>query len=66
MSRMFSRISKKRVAGRLEGTHAFPFDRLAQTRAKGGLLDKVDRAAEQHYQVVAQRIHAPEMIKSTG
>ena len=51
------------MAGRLEGTHTFPFDHLPQTRARSRLLDEVDVAAQQRAQAIAQRVQSAEMIE---
>jgi hypothetical protein len=50
MSRMLSRISRKRCSGRLEGTNAFPSDDPSQARCYDRLFDDVDITAEQEFQ----------------
>ncbi len=66
MSRMLSRISRKRPAGRLEGTHTVTFDHLPQMPARSRLLDEVNVTAQQNAQAIAEGVQSAEMIEPAG
>jgi hypothetical protein len=52
--------------GRLDGTHAFPFDNLTQARPGGILVDEVDLAAKHIEQASAERFQLAEMVEPAG
>src|SRR5271166_2630262 len=58
-------MSRKRMAGRLEGTHAFLHDRLPEARTRGRFLDEIDIATEERDQAFAQRLQAGKMIEAS-
>ena len=57
-------MSRKRTAGRLEGTHALLGDRLPEARPGGGFLYEIDVASEEFGQAVAQGLQPAEMIEA--
>ena|SRR6516162_3621255 len=61
---MLSRISKNRTAGRLEGTHAFPRNRLPKTRSHDGFLDQIDITTKQLGETLAQGLQPAKMIEA--
>jgi len=57
-------MSRKRIAGRLDGTHALARDHLAEVRPGGGSLYEIDVASEEFGEAAAQSLQPAEMIEA--
>lgn len=65
-SRISSRMPRKRVNGRLEAAHAFPFKEVPRTQSRSRLFNEVDMTTQESGQVAAQVVRSAEMIEPAG
>src|SRR5580658_9497855 len=63
---MLSRISRNRIVGRLEGTHAFLLDDALEARIPRWFLYQIDVASQQRAKVFPQIFDLTEVIEAAG
>src|SRR5271166_3146556 len=63
---MLSRMSRNRMAGRLEGTHAFLGNHRPEARTHGRFLNQIDLTTEQRGESPTQVLQPAKMVEPPG
>ena len=66
MSRMLSRMSCSRIAGRSKGTDAFPADHLLQARPQSRFFDEIHVAVQHNGETLAQGLKPTKMVEAAS